>query len=245
MSKLTAVLIFFWLSLGQAKEFTLLAEDAWYPYSGAKNREIYKAEGFALDLITAAYSAAGHTVSFQTVPYSRCLDQVKKDISIGCFDVGKNKEIEAQFNFPKYPLFTARSDIYTLVENPVQKMTIKDLYKVGKVGVVRDAQYSDEFDLDKKIERAFARNDPGNADMLAAKRFKYAILFDLPLAAYIKEKPALAGRFKAVGLIAKTDFWIAFSKNHPMAKEAMAEFDKGMEIIIKDGRLKSIQDKWK
>jgi hypothetical protein len=53
------------MAAARAETITLIGEDDWYPYSGAKNGRI---RGFAADIIEAAYAAAGIQVKFTSAP---------------------------------------------------------------------------------------------------------------------------------------------------------------------------------
>jgi polar amino acid transport system substrate-binding protein len=119
-----------WIGLVNAQEtFTLIAEDDWYPYSSKREG---KPVGLAVDIVHAAYEAAGVSVELVSRPYARCMLEVKQGKFVGCFDTSKDALTEKDYLYHQQPLFYATFGIYARSDH-AQKMTAADLAgkKVG------------------------------------------------------------------------------------------------------------------
>ncbi|MBV8657307.1 MAG: transporter substrate-binding domain-containing protein [Burkholderiales bacterium] len=236
----SAFVLFFSLGAG-AETVTLGAEDDWYPYSGKVNGQ---AKGFAEDLITEAYKAAGVEVKFESVPYARCMEETKGGKLLGCFDAARNSLLEPNYLWHAKPMYTARINIYALSNSTESNLKVKDLE--GKdVAVTNDYEYGDEFDKNTKIKRSVSNQDEQGFRKLIAGRVKYMVAYEKVTNYLIeKNKAEFQGKFKAVGMTAEPGLFIAFSKTFPNAQQLVDKFNTGLDAIMKNGRYKAIEAKW-
>ena len=221
--------------------FQLVAEDDWYPYSGQRNGE---AEGMAVDLVRAAYAAAGHKVSFVSEPYARCLEEVEKGLQLGCFDTTREPANEARFLFHKTPLFAARIVIIAPIDSAAAELTASDL-KGERVAVTNGYTYGEPFQSDAAISKDVVTSDLAVLRVVALKRATYGVIYDRVMASIIAENSGeLGGKVKVVGVLAEPELYVSFSKQRPEAAEAIAALDRGLALIKADGTYAAIEEKW-
>ncbi|MDK2124739.1 substrate-binding periplasmic protein [Parachitinimonas caeni] len=225
-----------------AETVSIGAEDDWYPYSGKVNGQ---AKGMAVDIVGAAFKAAGIDVKFESLPYARCMAMAKSGEVAGCFDTARNSTLEKEYLWHKQPLFKARIAIYARADSKQSGLTTKDLE--GKdVGVTNDYEYGEEFDRNTKIRRSVSNQDEQGFRKLAAGRVEYMVAYEkVADAVFKKNEKDFAGKFKAVGETAVPELYIAFSQKRPDNQKIVDAFNKGMDAIQKDGTYKQIVDRWK
>jgi len=75
---------------------------------------------------------------------------------------------------------------------------------------------------------------------------KYMVAYD-KVANYLfaQYKDQFTGKFKIVGQTGEPGLYLAFSKKYPDAQGFVDKFDAGIALIRKNGRYKSIEDKWR
>jgi polar amino acid transport system substrate-binding protein len=221
------VLVMFATSL-RAEIIELGAEDAWYPYSGLVDG---KARGFTLDLVRASYAAVGVDVKFTPLPYARCTAMVKSGHLLGCFDTSRTAIVEADFLWHKTPMFNASIMIYGKKTLTKTKITMGDLE--GKR-------------MNTKVIRDNSRNDVSALRKLALGRCEYALAFERVANLLIKENaPELAGKVLAVGVLETMALYTAYSKSFPQSRHYMEMYERGFDIISRNGRLKEIEKQWR
>lgn len=229
------------VSAASAEKFVIVAEDDWYPYSAAVNG---KPEGFSVDVVKAAYKAAGHEVDYKLLTYNKCMADVSEGKEIGCFDTIIDENVLKTQQFHKEPLFTAKLMIYAKADSTATGLTIKDLAK-KKVGVTAGYTYGDEFEKNTEMIKEQAPQDLFNLRKLIAGRIDYAIVYEKVGESIIgKNKSELFGKVKPVGQVGSLDVFVSFSKKHPQATKAMDEFDKGLKAIKANGEYKKIEETW-
>lgn len=226
----------------RAETLTLIGEDDWYPYSALKNGQL---QGFAVDVLDAAYAAVGIKVQFVAAPYARCLMLVQTGQALGCFDSLNDAKLSREFLFHKEPVFKAAIGIYARVDASAQKLAVADL-KGRRVGVTHGYTYSDQVETDRQILRETAPTDISNLRKLLLGRSEYSLMYtrvaDYLMAAHAGE---LKGKVRQVGLISEDSLFISFSKHRPEASRYADLLDRGLLIIRANGTYASIEKKWR
>lgn len=226
---------------GQAlANLTIIAENDWYPYSGEVDTQ---PRGLAVDIVKAAYKAAGVEVSLILRPYSRAMIEVKNGVHVGCFDTAYDKSLDADYLFHDESLFIAEIGIYGANDSPAIN-SVKEL-EGKKVGVTNGYTYSDEFDKNSKIIKEVAPGDLNNLKKLANGRVEYTVVYtrvnDHLVSANAQQ---LSGKYKKVGTLVTMPLFISFSKKHPDVQKALEAFNKGMALIKQDGTYDKIMSEW-
>jgi polar amino acid transport system substrate-binding protein len=222
-----------------AESITLIAEDDWYPYSAQRDG---KPEGMAVDIVRAAYHAAGVDVNLISRPYARCMLEVKLGKNAGCFDTSRDALTEVDYLYPQEPLFFATFGIYARADYE-GKATIQTL-EAKKVGLTNGYTYG-ILETNKKIIRDYGPSDESNFRKLIAKRFDFVVVYTrISDVLMLEHKNEFANKIKLVGTTETIPLYISFSKIHPQSKHASELFDEGMRIIKKTHVYEGIEKHW-
>lgn len=225
----------------QAETITLISEDNWYPYAALKNGKI---DGFAVDVIQAAFAKAGIEVKFASAPYSRCLMMTKNGKALGCFNSLNDASLASDFLFHHEPLFKAVIGIYA--KEKTQKKPLKAIDLRGyRVGVTHEYTYGDKIENDKKIIREVAPSDLSSLRKLIVGRSDYSLVYtrvaDYLQIAYPNE---LKGKLSQVGVALEDKLFVSFSKVWPDSARYAVLLDQGLLAIRADGTYKKLEKKW-
>jgi polar amino acid transport system substrate-binding protein len=223
------------------ERIALVAENDWYPYSALRNGQ---SEGMAVDLVRAAYRAAGVEVDLVSQPYARCLNEVELGLQLGCFNTIREPANEARFLFHAKPLFSAAIVIIAPADSTASDLGPADL-KGQRVAVTNGYTYGEPFQSDAGIDKDVAASDLGVLRLVALKRASYGVIYDKVMAHLLAEHGGeLAGKVKVVGLLTEPDLYVSFSRRHASAPAAIAALDKGLEIIRANGTYAEIEQEW-
>lgn len=224
-----------------AETITIGAEDDWAPYSSVVDG---KAHGFSVDVVREAFAVVGVTVHFEVLPYARCLAKAKAGKIVGCFNAVPNGMISPSYLWHAQPLFMTQMNVYGLAGTRERGMNPARLE--GKlVGVARDYEYGDEFDLNTKINRKVVEKNEQGFRLLLAKRIDYmAAERRIADALFLKYPQDFAGKFVVAGTVATPGLYLAFTRNSPGGAAYLARFNRGYAVIRGNGRYKAIEAKW-
>ncbi len=223
------------------EHYTIVAENDWYPYSALRDGQ---PEGLAVDLVRAAYAAAGAEVDFVSKPYARCLEEVEAGWQLGCFDTTREPANMARFRFHQAPLFSANIVIVAPADSDAHDLTPLDL-KGQHVAVTNGYTYGEPFQSDSAVDKAVVKNDLAILRVVAMKRVAYGVIYDKVMAHLLAEHgDELAGKVKIVGLLFQPDLYVSFSKKRPEATAAITALDRGLEIIRQNGTYHEIEQQW-
>lgn len=228
------------MTLAAQDKFVLAAEDDWYPYSAKIGMT---AQGLSVEIISAAYKAAGATVSYELVPFSRAMAGVTSGRYIGCFNAGKSEQLEIDYLVPEQSITESAQIVWgNLKSLPVK--SYKD-FEGKTVGLANAYTYSPLLTENKKIIKTISRLEVSNLKMLALGRIDYTIV-DYWVAKNLihKNKNLLNGRVRPIGELQKDVIIPVFSKTHPDGPKAMSLYDKGMTIIKNNGTYETIIKSW-
>jgi polar amino acid transport system substrate-binding protein len=219
----------------------LAAEDNWYPYSAKRDGA---PEGLAVDLVRAAYQAAGREVNLVSLPYARCLEEVEDGRQLGCFDTTREPANEARFLFHQEPLFSANIVIVARKESPALDLTSADLRGMS-VAVTNGYTYGEPFQSDSLVKKDVTGSDLAVLRLVAKRRATYGVIYDQVMASLISEHSSeLAGQIKIVGILSRQDLYVSFSRRRPEAVGAIAALDAGLKTIRANGTYLDIVQQW-
>lgn len=220
---------------------TIVAENNWFPYSAERDGAL---QGLAVDLVRAAYRAAGREVSLVSLPYARCLEEVEAGRELGCFDTIREPANEARFLFHDVPLFAATIVIVAPADATVQGLTPADL-KGQNVAVTNGYTYDEPFQSDGDVHKIVVTSDLSLLRVVGFKRAPYGVIYDKVMSSLLSEHAdELAGKVKIVGILSHPELYISFSKTRPEAAGAIADLDRGLASIKADGTYQSIEKDW-
>lgn len=240
---LSTVFLLLTLFCGESKAqvITLVGEDAWYPYSAVKDGRL---QGFAVDVLAAAYAEVNVTVKFKSAPYARCLMLAQSGQELGCFDSIYSSKLAQNFLFHQEPIFQAQIGIYALSDSLESNLT--DVSMRGKVvGVTHGYTYSEDIDRGISIQREVAPTDHSNLRKLLIKRSDYAVIYTRVFDYLMVKFPGeFKGKVKRVGTIAEENLFVSFSKQRPDAVKYADLLDQGLRKIRSNGKYAKLEQKW-
>jgi len=225
-----------------AEALKIGVEDAWYPYSGLVDKQI---QGFAVDLVQAAFSAGDQEVELVPLPYARCMNDTRSGKLAGCFNTSRDRSLEKDYRFHARPLYSASIIIFVRNDDPLSKAGIDDL-KHQTVAVTNGYTYSDEFDNDRSIKRSTVPRDESALRQLAAGLVRFALIFDR-VSDHLLSTSArdIAPRVRPAGSLRTMDLYTSFSRQHPAADSLVEKIDRGLERIRRNGKYAQIEQRWK
>ena len=219
------------------------AEDDWSPYSSSVNG---KPQGFAVDVVRAAWAAAGVEVELVPLPYARCMKEVDRGDLAGCFNTLRDPVQEPRYRWHQQPLFQARIGIYGRVtpgETP-KPLSLADL-RGKRIGTTHGYDYGAAFDGDPTMLRDGAPSDLSSLRKLVAGRVDYALVFDRVANAIAKTHPELGRAYALQGVLVAPYLYLSFSPKYPDIDRMVLRFDQGLATVRKSGEYARIEAKWR
>ncbi len=218
--------------------------DDWFPMNGDPNGNT---QGYMIDMATAIFTAAGHTVDYNVMPWERAVNSVRE----GKFDcvVGAYPEDAPDFIFPSVSWGMDSTGYYVKNESTWQFAGFDSLLS-QKVGVISGYAYGDEFDALVK-SRPDVFKDASGKDALD-KNFKKLLNDRLDV---VVESVAVANaKLKELGFSSKlksagtnpekAPIYIACSPAKSTSKSYVELIEQGTNTLRESGQLKNILDKY-
>lgn len=219
------------------------AEDDWSPYSSAVKG---KPDGFAVDLVRAAWAAAGVEVELVLLPYARCMKEVDRGDLAGCFNTLRDPVLEPRYRWHQQALFQARIGIYgKVIPGTVPKTVVLENLRGKRVGTTHGYDYGAAFDGDPSMLRDEAPSDLSSLRKLVAGRVDYALVFDRVANAISKTHPDLGSGYSLQGVLVEPFLYLSFSPKYPNVERLVALFDQGLAKVRKSGEYARIEAKWR
>lgn len=228
------------LGTAQADVPRIGVEDDWYPYSAVRQGEI---RGLSVDIVRAAFAAAGVEVELLAYPYARCMQMTRKGELAGCFNTAPNPQIARDYLLPEQPLF---QDDILLWARQGEYSEIQHLQQLDgrRVAVTIGYEYGSRFDSREAIQRVPVRQDLNGFRMLQRGRVAFFVAYRGTAAVLFSEHPELAGQFHALATVHRPSLYLSFSRQHAQAPALLAAFDRGMRALHSSGRYQAILRDW-
>lgn len=220
----------------------ILVEDAASPWSNSAG------DGYANDLVRAAFAAAGVAAELVVVPYARCKALVMKADAVACFSMSAAPELDQLVRFAAKPLFSVTPRFYFNVRQPLAARSVADLTAGTRVGIVHGYEYPPF--LNQLAQRGIilesARSDVANLQKLAAGRLDAAlVLTDEMRSEELIQRQAGVGDVRFGFASAAMGSYIGFSARHRDGEVQRRLFNKGFQVISANGVRQAIEAKWK
>lgn len=219
------------------------AEDDWRPYSYAVDG---KPQGFAVDLVRAAWAAVGIQADLVPLPYSRCMIEVERGALAACFDTLRNPLLESRFRWHQQPLFKARIGIYGRIGGAQTPSNLTlDSLRGKRIGVTHGYEYGAAFDGDADMLRDVAPSDVSSLRKLAAGRVDYALVYERIADTIMAQRAELGRSVALVGVLTEAHLYMAFSRSFPGVERYIALFDQGLAKVRSSGEYARIDTRWR
>ncbi|MBN1984428.1 MAG: transporter substrate-binding domain-containing protein [Chitinivibrionales bacterium] len=232
-----------------SEEITILAEDAFVPFS------LEDGTGLSNEIVKAGFKAAGIEVKVKVFPFVRLMEMVKKGEALGGFNAVPTPITEKEYLFGKEPIFVSHMYFYYNKNNPIAINSMDDIItKLVKtktpVGQVTGYIYPEEYEKLKAAPNQGDRliivendSDDGLIKMLKEGRVKIAFM-TAEVANYHIDKAKWSSFFGHGEYKWDAPLFVCFSKNNPKGAQYAASFDKGMATIKQNGAYVAITEKY-
>lgn len=219
------------------------AEDDWRPFSYVASG---RPTGFAVDVVRAAWTAAGVEVELVALPYARCMKEVDRGVLAGCFDTLRDAMLESRYRWHQQPLFRATIGIYgRTAPAQIGKPLTLDSLRGKRIGTTHGYDYGAAFDGDRSMLRDVAPSDISSLRKLVAGRVDYALVFDRVAGEIARAHPDLGKGFARQGVLAEQSLYLSFSRDFPEVERLIALFDHGLATVRSSGEYARIEARWR
>lgn len=219
----------------------IAAEDGFFPYTGLFDGEL---RGFSLDIVAAAFDAAGCRVRFEAMPYARCVRDVEVGRVIGCFNTTNSAANQSKFVFHEEPLFRGKIVVYG---HPGRGGTFAESdFETGTFSVVRGYTYTDAFDRSATIRKIAVESDLQTLALVSRGRADFAVVYEKVAQFQIaRHRNRIDPAPVPVHSLVEFDLFISFSRMQFARAKALArELDKGLRTIRENGTYEEIETAW-
>ena len=220
----------------------ILVEDAASPWSN------HAGEGYANDLVRAAFAAAGVSAELAVVPYARCKALVMQGGAPACFSMSAAPELERLVRFADKPLFSVTPRFYFNVNHPLAARSVAELAAGTRVGIVHGYEYPPFVAqlAQRGIILESSRSDVANLQKLAAGRLDAALVMtDEMRSEDLIQRQAGVGAVRFAFASAPMGSYIGFSTRHREGELQRRLFNQGFQAISANGTREAIEAKWK
>ncbi|QNM97590.1 substrate-binding periplasmic protein [Chitinimonas koreensis] len=237
------------LAATEARADTIsIRADPWCPYNCAPGNA---RPGYMIEIAQAVFGAAGHTVDYQSLNWSRALAEAR-DGRIVAVAGASDQEI-VEYKLVPTPQSLGRSINCFLAPRDSAWQYAGPASLAGlKVGTIQDYSYGLALDGFFKSNPGVAQPVTGedaldrNLEKLARKRLD-VLVDDRAVLLYTLASKKIGSEVKEAGCeknSGSAGLYIAFSPRNPKAREYARLLAEGMQAMRKDGRLKAILAKY-
>jgi len=233
------IMLFLFASLSYGETVKIIAEDAWYPFSGRQEGGV---AGISVDLVRESFKAEGIDVAFDAMNYDRGMSLVAEGMAVGCFDGTRTSENENVYLWTDEPLFTNNDYFYSRADDPGTIASVADLAG-KKIGLTQGYEYGDAIDLHENLNKEYSLSDAVILKKLLAGRVDVIILTE-KTDDYLIHSGGYAGKCKRGGVSATQRYYVVFSKSHLDGKKYRDVFSRGFRKIKTSGTYQRIMSQW-
>jgi polar amino acid transport system substrate-binding protein len=231
-----------WLSGTLLADEIRLRADDWFPVNGAPGAA---EPGFGIEALELIWGAAGHTLDYQLMSWSRSLDAVRAN-NADCV-IGAYRDDAPDLRFPAEPLGLEGVGVYVRAADEWQYAGPDSLAR-RTVAIVNEYSYGPQLDAwigdarnATRIQMAYgAEALEGNVRKLLAGRVDVVLEAPMVMTTTLKRLGLerfvrLAGEGKA-----PAPFYIACSSTNPKAPEWLRLFDEGIRRMQASGEWQAL-----
>ena len=227
----------------QQKILLIAAEDDAAPWSRADGT------GYANDVVTAAFKAAGVDVSLRVMPYARCKRMVTNGDIPGCLSMSPAAEFKGVIELSARPLFTCYAGYFYRAEKPLNLKRERDIPRGTVIGTVIGYEYPPSFEALRRSGAVVIEESPSedlNLRKLALGRIDLALLTynEVKTPDWLIEKAGVGGKVKVGFVSGVLNSYIGFNTKNPEGLKALTQFNAGYHLITINGTLRNIKRTW-
>ncbi|MES2177675.1 MAG: transporter substrate-binding domain-containing protein [Gemmatimonadota bacterium] len=205
--------------------------------------------GYANDIVRAAFAAANVDAHLVVTPYARCKQMVVQGSVVACFSMSPYPRQSDHVIFAPKPLFVIHSVLIERADSTASAPSAAGKAVAKRVGVVRGYEYPDpvyRFEASGAAVFDYSASEAINLRKLMARRLD-AVLVNLDKMKTLPHVLALAG---VTGKVRRSmDFgdmraYLGFSRKHPQSQWALARYTEGLALISENGEADRIRVEW-
>lgn len=245
ISKNMVLLLILLMSLGFplfAQQEVKIATGEYAPYTS----QAMTGKGFFSEIVTASFEAVGITPQYEFYPWARCEYLLENDRVFAIMPYTVTEERKQKYSFSDEVAASTGRFFYLKSRFPqgLSYQEWSDLKDIN-LGGTRGYWYEETF---KKagLDVDYVSSDIVNLRKLKAGRIDAFVMNELQGRAMIKEE--FPGQQEAFGVVEKPadQSWLRLmiAPGYPNAAEITQEFNRGLEIIKKNGTYADILEKY-
>ena len=228
------------ISVGHAKdnikELKFCATE-WAPYTTNNPNN----KGLLFEISRSAFERVGYKINLDIIPWNRCLKETELGEYHGVLGAYFSKE-RAKWSFYSKPFFSVQS--YFISRKKLNFKEYKELsdLKPFTIGVVRKWKYEEKFDSIQDFKKHTVNKSNQLLKLLSRGRVDIIVMNDIKAIREInKDFSPIKNDFVFIKPpLSKMELHNIFSKKLVNGKNLRDSFNKGFELILKEGTYKKV-----
>jgi len=214
---------------------SLGAPEDWMPYSSSKAQN----GGMLVMIAKAAFSAAGYGSTYEFPPWARVMSDAANGTLSGVIGAWYSAEREKDFLYSN-PIMKNEIVFFAYTSQNIKFKELKDLAPYT-IGAVRGNEFIDTL-TKAGLKVDLATDGQSNMEKFAAKRFDILVDEKLATQAIINSSfPNIKDQIQILQPpLESNNLYLIVSKKLGNANDLITAFNKGLDIIGKDGTLTKI-----
>lgn len=198
--------------------------------------------GFLLAITKEAFSRVGYKVNVEYMPWVRALNNVMEGSSEALLGAQYSEERAAKM---QYTDVVGQSEMvfFKMKDTKINYSKLEDL-KPYVIGTITTSVYTPEFDAASYLKKESVTDYLQNIQKLISGRIQLFLEKKYVVLNTVKTRyPDYYGKINYLQPpLKELKFYNCFSKKIPGYKQKVADFNRGLSMIIKDGTFKKIMD---
>jgi len=237
MAKIIATYLLFISSMiASDKTIVLANETSWAPHYGKELKE----GGYTTKIIKEALARVGYKLEIKWLPWNRAVVLASKGIYDGLGACYYNSNRASKFSFTS-SLGSTQTSFFKLKDSNIKYKNLEDL-KSYKIGIAKGYGYPKVFTDAKYLDTQTTKDAKTNIVKLANKRVDLTIGSKKVIQNIINvDYPQYKDKIVAVEpAVDSMPLYVAFSKQKDGYEQKVKDFNRGLQMIKKDGTFDAI-----
>ena len=199
-------------------------------------------KGYSWDVVRESYHAVGYTVQLKITPWARGMMYMRQGVVDLIFPATKTDERLKKYCYSKHPTDSQHFVVYTKKDSKLKWNSLESLRGLH-IGTMLGWSYGEKFDqADYIIKKEFTKIN-AMFNLLLIGRLDGVVGYEASYD-YQLDEMGISTQLKKNSEFDFSNQFIIGLKENFNTQEKLKEFDRGMEIITKNGVLDKIKEKW-
>lgn len=198
--------------------------------------------GYSWDVLRESFHIMGYTIQLTVAPWPRAIKYVEIGKADILFPTGKNSERLKIFDYSKEFINEAKFLVYVTKDNPIQWNGLESFNNLV-IGIKRGFNYGDKWEAAQKIRRHEVGNIMNGFLMLDNKRISGFLGYEFNWDYLLKQR-GWHNKYRKLPSFDSSREYLTSLKTNPLGPQLLSDFDKGKQMLIRNGRLEEIQKEW-